>query len=76
MLLATREFAAANRQWRQQLVTRSADEVCAAWVAIRRHCQQLLPVPGLFVLLGPKEHDSTTTRRINDNRLRVKQTKE
>ena len=48
MLLATREFAAANRQWRQQLVTRSADEVCAAWVAIRRHCQQLLPVPGPF----------------------------
>ena len=48
MLLATHEFAAANRQWRQQLVTRSADEVCAAWVAIRRHCQQLLPVPGPF----------------------------
>ncbi len=48
MLLATREFAAANRQWRQQLVTRSADEVCAAWVAVRRHCQQLLPVPGPF----------------------------
>ena len=48
ILLAIPEFAAANRQWRQQLVTQSTDKVCAAWVATRRHCQQLLPVPGPF----------------------------